>query len=85
MTKFIVTNTGYHEDIERYARIIENKIGIKIHHDKEDYYYYVIRNLTTLLKIVDILDIEGIDSGVIVSRAYSDDEYVLEIYDDWRE
>ena len=85
MTKFIVTNTGYHDDIEKYAKIIEDKIGIKIHRDKEYEYYYVIKNLTSLLKIVDVLDNIGIQSGIIITRAYLTNEYVIEIYDDWRE
>ena len=86
MTKFIVVNTGYHDDIERYAQIIEDKIKMRINYDKENsYYYYIINSLTTLLKIIDILDNEGVDSGIILSRAYDEREYVMEIYDDYRE
>jgi len=86
MTKFIVTNTGYHNHIEKYAKAIENKIGIKINYDKDgEYYYYIINDLSIILEIVNILDDIGLENGIIITRAYLTNEYVIEIYDDWRE
>lgn len=83
MTDIIFTNTGYHENIKEYAKIIEQKIGKKLNYNKEnDYYYYVIYCLDDLLDIVDVVEYECI---LYKSGLYENDDYVLEVYDDWRE
>ena len=58
---------------------------MKINYDKEEeFYYYIINDLSIILKIVNILDDAQIQ-GIIITRAYLSDDYVIEIYDDWRE
>lgn len=83
MTDLIFTNTGYHEKIKEYAKIVEDKLGKKLNYNKEkDYYYYVIYSLDDLL---DIIDTMWHDCILYKTELCGENEYIMEIYDDWRE
>lgn len=83
MTVLIFTNTGYHENLKEYARVIEEKLGKKINYDKEDdFYYYLIYSLDDLLEIVDTM---WYDCILMKKEKFNYNEYILEVYDDWRE
>ena len=83
MTVLIFTNTGYHEKLKEYVKAIEEKLGKKINYDKEEeFYYYLIYSLDDLLEIIDVMWHECIIRKVEVGEY---NEYVLEVYDDWRE